>query len=146
MSTAFQLLIAGIDRTPPAATVDDAAEWDFTWEERIDGVGVATGTVQDRTTSGTVFAQERDEIEMLVSGDRVFHGEVTRGALDLPAGRPWPKWKITASDYNTIPDLRLVGVPDGEDFQTIDGGHTYHPIDPHAHCRATDRLTVQWLF
>lgn len=144
--TAFQMLINGIDRTPPGADVDDAAEWDVTWEERIDGVGTATGTIQDRNNNGAEFAKERDEIEMLVNGDRVFHGEITKSRLELPSGRPWRRWKFTASDYNTILDLRLVGTPDGSDFTSIDGGKTHTPIDPHAHCLATDRLTVQWLF
>ena len=146
MTTAFELKVNGIDKTPPSADEDSAAEWDVTWEERIDGVGTASGTIQDRNNDGPDFAKDRDEIEMLVSGDRVFHGEITRAKLLLPAGRPFRRWRFSATDYNTILDLRLVGTPDGSDFTSIDGGQTHSPIDPHAHCRATDRLTVAWLF
>jgi hypothetical protein len=145
MTTAFQLKVNGVDKTPPGADVDDAAEWDATWEERIDGVGQASVTIHDRTSTAD-YGHERDEIEMLVDSDRVFHGEITRSRMDLPPGRPWRKWKISASDFNTVPDLRLVGVPDGRHFVTIDDEETWEPIDLDAHCQATDKLTVQALF
>lgn len=145
MTTAFTLKINGIDKTPPGASVDDAAEWDATWEERIDGVGTASVTIQDRTNS-VDYGRERDEIEMLVGGNRVFHGEITRATIELPAGMPWARYKISASDFNTVPDLRLVGVPDGRHFVTIDDEETWEPIDLDAHSSATDRLTIQDLF
>jgi hypothetical protein len=145
MTTAFELKVNGVDKTPPGAGVDDAAEWDFTWEERVDGVGTASGTIQDRTNSAS-YGQERDEIEMLVGGDRVFHGEITGARVDLPPGRPWAKWKIRASDFNTVPDLRLVGVPDGRHFVTIDDEETWETIDLDAHSSETDKQTVQDLF
>lgn len=152
MTTAFQFNVNGIDVTPPGADVDDAAEWDVSWEERVDGVGTATATIQDRTGSKH-YGRARDEVEMLVNGTRVFHGEITRSTIELPPGRRFPRWKITMSDFNTVPDLRLVGVPDGRHFISGDGGTegppptgTWDPIDLDAHCEATDQATVQALF
>jgi hypothetical protein len=144
--TAFRLEIGDTVWTPPDASADAAVEWDFSWEERIDGVGTASFTLQDRENEGPEFGRVRDEIKAFIGDDRIFHGEITKARLELPVGHPFRRWKITASDYNTILDLRLVGTPDGSDFTSIDGGKTHTPLDPHAHCRATDRLTVEWLF
>jgi hypothetical protein len=136
----YQLLINGDDRTPDA-------EWDATWEERVDGVGMANVTIQDRTNDpAVIYGLKRDVIQMLVDGVTVFHGEITRSRVDLPPGRPWRRWKITASDFNSILDLRLVGAADGYSWGTIDGGQTYRAIDPEASGFHSDRSTFQHLF
>jgi hypothetical protein len=40
----------------------------------------------------------------------------------------------------------MVGVPDGGDWETIDGGKTHQPIDPDAHGLSRDGPTVAALF
>jgi hypothetical protein len=146
MTTAFQLFINGVEKTPPTADTDSAAEWDATWEERIDGVGSASVTVQDRLNSTTEYGRARDILEMRVNGQIVFQGEITRSQLDLPSGRPFRRWKITASDWNMVFDLRLVGTPDGSEWESIDGGATHTPIDANAHGESSDQQTVRNLF
>jgi TP901 family phage tail tape measure protein len=73
----------------------------------------------------------------------LYTGEITRSRLDLPPGRPWRRWKLSASDLNTVMDLRLVGAPDGYSWTTIDGGRTHTPYRPFAHAIHSDRTTVQ---
>jgi hypothetical protein len=151
--TLFQLLINGADATP-------ISQWDATWEERVDGVGSASVTIQDRdndpdleygrgydiTAGGNTSVGWRDLLTLKVNGTNVFHGEVTKATLDLPAGFPWRRWKLSASDYNSIMDMRLVGVPDGTDWETIDGGETYEAVDLDAKGLSRDGDTVQALF
>ena len=60
MSVPVKVLVNGFELTPPIATVDKAAEWNLTWEERIDGVGQAS--CQDAMTV------ERDYTRALASG------------------------------------------------------------------------------
>jgi hypothetical protein len=156
MSTDFHVYVNGDEVTPPAAPASNAAEWDATWEERIDGVGAASLTVQDRNNEpGLNYGRRRDIVRMTVGVDNVFFGEVTRSRIDLPPGRPFRKWKITCSDWNTLLDLRLVGVPDGNHFTTDDGGRTHYPVDIYpvadpydaeAHSWPTDKETIHRLF
>lgn len=142
--------------TPPTASASNAAEWDATWEERIDGVGAASVTIQDRANDPDKnYGRQRDIIRMAVDSDNVFWGEITRSRLDLPPGRSIRKWKLTCSDWNSLLDLRLVGVPNGSHWQTDDGGRTHYPIDLYpaadpqdaeAHSWDTDRETIERLF
>src|SRR4029077_18579587 len=88
----------------------------------------------------------RDLVQIQVGGLNLFHGEITRSRLDLPAGFPWRRWAISASDFNTIMDLRLVGAADGDTWETIDGGLSYAAIDPNAHALSHDAATVAALF
>jgi hypothetical protein len=140
----------------------DVMEWDATWEERLDGVGQASVTIQDRSagsstqygamtrvTDGTpvrITRGWRDVLKIWVGGTNLFWGEIGHSTLDLPAGFPWRRWHATASDFNTVFDLRMVGVPDGGDWETIDGGRTHQPIDPDAHGLSRDGPTVAALF
>jgi hypothetical protein len=130
MSTAH-FSVNGIEAT-------DVMEWDATWEERLDGVGQASVTIQDRSagsstqygamtrvTDGTpvrITRGWRDVLKIWVPGTNLFWGEIGHSTLDLPVGFPWRRWHATASDFNTVFDLRMVGVPDGGDWETIDGG------------------------
>jgi hypothetical protein len=140
----------------------DVMQWDATWEERLDGVGQASVTIQDRSvgsatqygamtrvTDGTpvrITRGWRDVLKIWVPGTNLFWGEIGHSTLDLPVGFPWRKWHATASDFNTVFDLRMVGVPDGGDWETIDGGRTHQPIDPNAHGLSRDGPTVAALF
>jgi hypothetical protein len=140
----------------------DVMEWDATWEERLDGVGQASVTIQDRSagsstqygamtrvTDGTpvrITRGWRDVLKIWVGGTNLFWGEIGHSTLDLPVGFPWRRWHATASDFNTVFDLRMVGVPDGGDWETIDGGKTHQPIDPDAHGLSRDGPTVAALF
>jgi hypothetical protein len=140
----------------------DVMEWDAQWEERLDGVGQASVTVQDRSAgSSTQYGDMakftdsvpvrttsgwRDILKVYTDEGNLFWGEVSHSVLKLPAGFPWRRWEMTASDFNTVFDLRLVGVPDGSDWETIDGGQTHQPIDEHAHGESRDGDTVAALF
>jgi hypothetical protein len=138
MTTGFQLLINGVDRTPDS-------EWDATWEQRLDGVGHASITIQDRIIAED-YGRVRDLLVMRANGVNVFSGEITDSRNELPPGRPWPRWKITASDWNTVFDLRLVGAPDGSTWGSIDGGQTHGAIDPAAHSAYHDGWSIDNLF
>lgn len=155
MSTDFHLYINDDELTPPAAPATNAAEWDATWEERIDGVGAASVTIQDRLNNSGHYGRRRDIIRMTVGLTNVFYGEVTRSHLDLPPGRPYRRWKLTCSDWNSLLDLRLVGIPNGNHWTTDDGGRTHYPIDIYptadpydaeSHSWPTDRETIHRLF
>lgn len=156
MSEDFHLYVDGDELTPPTATAANAAEWDATWEERIDGVGAASVTIQDRNMNPSLnYGRRRDIIRMTVGVDNVFWGEITRSRLDLPPGRQVRKWKLSCSDWNHLLDLRLVGVPNGSHWQTDDGGRTHYPIDLYpnadpldaeAHSWPTDQETIERLF
>src|ERR1051326_1177405 len=135
------------------------AEWDATWEERIDGVGQASATIQDRNMVGPEYGRSfsitsggnttigwRDLLRISADGINFFHGEVVTSTLSLPVAFPWRRWRISASDFNSLLDLRLVGAPDGFTWETIDGGVTHQAVDPDAHGLATDGATVQALF
>jgi len=139
--------------------VTGISEWDATWEERIDGVGSASVTVQDRnmvgpeygrghdiTGGGSTTVGWRDLLRISADGINFFHGEIVHSNLDLKVAFPWRRWHITASDFNTLMDLRLVGAPDGYTWETIDGGVTHQVVDPNARGLSTDALTVQALF
>lgn len=157
MADPATLTINGTDVTGPS-------EWEATWEERIDGVGQANLTVQDRDPSsaieygrGTNFSFTefgvtvpsqgwRDIVKISIPGLTLYQGEIVDAELDLPVGHPWRRWALSASDFNTIMDLRLVGVPDGLTWETIDGGQTHTAIDPNAVGLATDGATMQALF
>jgi hypothetical protein len=76
----------------------------------------------------------------------LYDGEIVNSKLDLPVGMPWGRWNLGGSDWNTIPDLRLVGVPNGSTWQSIDGGLTFQNVDPAAQAGATDAATVVNLF
>lgn len=134
----FQLFINDIDRTP-------VAQWEATWEERINGVGTATVTVQDRTSSGPTYGNVRDTLLIKVAGVNVFSGEITRSRVELPPGFPWRRWKISATDVNSVLDLRYIGVPDGYSWHTVDGTH-HEAYDPYAVGLSSDRVTVQSIF
>jgi hypothetical protein len=135
---AFQLLINGVDRTPDS-------QWDATWEQKLDGVGMANITIQDRSNS-TEYGKVRDLIVMRAGSTNVFSGEITRARVELPVGFPWRRWKITASDWNTVMDLRLVGAPDGTYWGSIDGGQTHEAIDRAAHSAYHDGWSIDNLF
>jgi hypothetical protein len=155
MTTTAHFSVNGIEAT-------DVMEWDATWEERLDGVGQASVTIQDRSagsstqygamtrvTDGTpvrITRGWRDVLKIWVGGTNLFWGEIGHSTLDLPVGFPWRRWHATASDFNTVFDLRMVGVPDGGDWETIDGGKTHQPIDPDAHGLSRDGPTVAALF
>src|ERR1051325_4789619 len=169
MSVPVKVLINGEELTPPVATVDKAAQWDLSWEERIDGVGQASVTIQDRNndpirefgasntlpgtdpptpTGGSVTVGWRDILKLQTTdfGINLFHGEVLQSNLDLKVAFPWRRWKLTAADFNSLLDQRLVGAADGFTWETIDGGVTYQPIDPDAEGLSTDAATLQHLF
>jgi hypothetical protein len=151
--TAAVLEVNGTDRTP-------VSQWDATWEERVDGVGQASVTIQDRDPSSTLEYGRgnyivtpghstlgwRDILKMSVGATNLFWGEIDHATLNLPVGFPWRRWKIGASDFNTVMDLRYVGMPDGFSWQTIDGGRTHEAYDPNAHGQSRDGATVQALF
>ena len=141
MTTTAALLINGTD-------VTGSTEWDCTWEERADGSpGTLTATIQDRTNTALYGVTKRDHCRLQLStGFVLWDGEITGATLDLPVGMPWGRWKITASDWNTIPDLRLVGVPNGGTWLSIDGGVTFQVVDPSASNGSTDATTVAQLF
>jgi hypothetical protein len=156
--TAASLLVNGVD---VGILGTGAAQWDATWEERVDGVGNASVTIQDRDNlpnleygrgfevtelDGSVTIGWRDLIQIKVGSLNLFHGEITKSNLDLPAGFPFRRWKVTANDFNSVMDMRLVGAPDGYTWETIDGGETYTPIDPDAHGLSSDADTVAALF
>ncbi len=144
--------------------VTSSAEWDGTWEERIDGVGAASVTIQDRDPAspteygrGTNFTISegghtvasngwRDIIKIAVPGLNLYWGEVVNSELDLPVGFPWRLWHLNATDFNSVLDLRNVGVPDGNTWESIDGGLTHTAIDPFAVGLSSDAATIQQLF
>jgi hypothetical protein len=169
MSVPVKVLINGFELTPPVATSDKAAQWDLDFEERIDGVGQAHVTIQDRLNdplrefgaSNTVPGSEppqhtgglwtvgwRDILQLkTTAGDiNLFAGEILQSNLSLPAGFPWRRWKLTATDWNSLLDQRLVGAPQGSTWETIDGGVTYQVVDPNAKGLSTDVDTLQNLF
>ena len=135
VATDAQLTINYIDVTP-------VAEWDATWEERADGSpGQMTVTLQDRGNINTYGARERITLKIL--GAIAFDGEIVSAQLDLPPGVPWRRWKITATDWNTVLDLRLVNVPAGYMWTSVDGGKTFLNVDPNAQVAGNDKLTVR---
>lgn len=136
-ATDAQLLVNNVDVTP-------VAEWDATWEERADGTpGQMTVTIQDRANTAT-YGLGRDRITLKIAGTVAFDGEIVGASVDLAAGRrPWPRWVISATDWNTVLDLRLVNVPNGSNWVTNDGGITFVNVDPNAVVSSTDKLTVR---
>jgi hypothetical protein len=147
-----------------ALDITAASQWGGTWEERIDGVGMASFTVQDRDPASTIVfglgkdlettdfgkpflsVGRRDILRMTIPGLNLFWGEVTQSVLALPVGFPWRRWALSATDFNADLDLRLVGVPDGLTWETIDGGQTHTAIDPNAVGLASDGATITALF
>jgi hypothetical protein len=142
-------------------------EWGATWEQRIDGVGQASVVVQDRDTSSSVeYAKGikstlddvgtsgfrgvtdgwRDVLKLTDgAGANLFWGEVTNADLLLPTGHPYRRWNLSASDFNTLFDQRLVGVPDGYTWISIDGGQTHIAVDPNAKGLSRDGDTLKAL-
>ena len=142
MSDTSVLTINGVDLTPDT-------EWAMTWEERTDGSpGQFSATIQDRANSLQLGVAQRDHVRLTLqpSGFILYDGEIVNSTLDLPVGMPWGRWKISGSDWNTIPDLRLVGTPAGWLWFSYDGGLTFQTIDPHAQCGTSDASTVASLF
>jgi hypothetical protein len=138
-ATDAQLLINNRDVTP-------VAEWDASWEERADGTpGQMTVTIQDRGNAN-VYGNSRDRITLKIAGVNAFDGEIVTSQIDLPPGVPWRRWKISATDWNTVPDLRLVNVPSGESWLSTDGGATFQNVDPNAQGGGDDAHTVADLF
>lgn len=142
-------------------------EWGANWEERIDGAGQAQITIQDRPPifndkeygrgnsvqvtnplpgdSGRSVGW-RDVVRIKLGSQNLYWGEVVNSKLGLPTGHPYRRWAVSCTDWNTILDLRYVGLPDGLDWQSIDGGATHEAIDPNAKGLARDGATVQALF
>ena len=135
------LLINGVD-------VTGDSEWSMTWEERADGSpGQFSAVVQDRANSMLFGVTQRDHVNLaLTSGFQLFDGEIVNSKLDLPVGMPWGRWNLQGTDWNTVPDLRLVGVPSGGIWQSIDGGLTFQNVDPSAYCAPSDSATIAALF
>ncbi len=134
--TVGTLYINGMDRTP-------VSEWDAKWAIRTDGVGQLTVTIQDRTNDPTLeYGRERELISYEVGGVQQFDGEIVQSRLDLPVGMPWRRWTITATDWNTIFDLRLVGCPTGYTWVTNDGGKSYIAVDINAPNAGDDTATI----
>lgn len=141
-------------------------QWGGTWEERIDGVGVASLVIQDRPPFsdvvyglGTDFSYVENGVPVISNGWRdiikitlpgsslnLYWGEITNSVLDLPVGAQIRRWNVTGSDFNTVMDLRLVGFPDGNTWTSVDGGLTHTAIDPFAVGLSTDGATVTQLF
>lgn len=155
------ITINGAAVTPPSSSPDNALEWNCTWEERVDGVGQFSGVIQDRLLGSTEYGRGtiindpgagpagantswgwRDLVNVTIGGNNAFYGEIVHSTLRLPVGHPYRRWSLQASDFNTILDTRLVGYPDGSDWETVDGGATHSPIDPFAKCSTTDAATV----
>jgi hypothetical protein len=141
MTDTAVLTINGVDVTGPS-------EWSMTWEERTDGSpGQFSAVVQDRTNSALYGVVQRDHVNLaLGSGFQLYDGEIVNSKLDLPVGMPWGRWNLGGSDWNTIPDLRLVGVPSGGMWVTLDGGLTFQNVDPLAQCGTSDSATVVAIF
>jgi len=136
-ATDAQLIISGRDVTP-------VAEWDATWEERADGTpGQMTVTIQDRTNANT-YGNARDRITLKISGVNAFDGEIVTSQLDLPPGVPWRRWKVSATDWNTVPDLRLVNTP--YTAGSYDNYKTILLVDPRATPGTSDAATVAAFF
>jgi hypothetical protein len=138
----FQMLVNGVDVTPQA-------EWAVTWEERTDGVGQFTATIQDRTNDPNVeYGRKRDLLTAFWNGLQVFDGSITSSKLLLPPGRPWRRWQITGSDWNGIPNEHHLGVPVGSSWESDDGGQSFFTVDA-ADAAAlnveTDAAIVSWL-
>jgi hypothetical protein len=141
MSDTAILTINGTD-------VTGDSEWSMSWEERTDGSpGQFSAVIQDRSNSMLFGVVQRDHVKLaLGSGFVLYDGEIVNSKLDLPVGMPWGRWNLSGSDWNTIPDLRLVGVPNGETWVTYDGGLTVQNVDPNAQSGGTDAGTVAYLF
>ena len=135
------LLIDGVDVTGPS-------EWSMTWEERADGSpGQFSAVIQDRLNTMLFGVTARNHVQLaLTSGFVLYDGEVVNSTLALPVGAPWGRWNLQGTDWNTIPDLRLIGAPSGALWFSYDGGLTFQPIDPLAHCGTSDSATVKSLF
>lgn len=131
------------------ADVTGATEWSMTWEERADGSpGTFSAVVQNRSPSDYLIGvNQRDHVSLALSpsGFPLYDGEVTTSLLDLPVGQIG-RWKLQGTDWNTIPDLRLVGVPNGTMWLSTDGGATFQAVDPLAQNSADDASTVARLF
>ena len=142
MTDAAVLTVNGADVTGPT-------EWSMTWEERTDGSpGQFSAVVQNRSPSDYTFGlARRDHVNLALggSGFQLYDGEIVNSKLDLPVGHIG-RWNLGGSDWNTIPDLRLVGVPTGETWVTYDGGLTVQNVDPFAQSGGTDAGTVAYLF
>ena len=141
MTDTAALTINGVD-------VTGDSEWSMTWEERTDGSpGQFSAVVQDRTNTALYGVVQRDHVNLaLGSGFQLYDGEIVNSKLDLPVGMPWGRWNLGGSDWNTIPDLRLVGVPSGLTWASYDGGLTFQNVDAFAKCGTTDAATVAALF
>ena len=135
------LLVNGVDVTGPT-------EWSMTWEERADGSpGTFSAVIQNRHADDFVFGvTQRERVNLtLSSGFILYDGEVVNSTLDLPVGQIG-RWNLKGTDWNTVPDLRLVGVPSGGTWLSTDGGLTFLNVDPNAQNGPTDAVTIAELF
>ena len=125
------------------------SEWSMNWEERTDGSpGQFSAVIQDRTNTALYGVTQRDHVNLALSpsGFVLYDGEIVNSKLDLPVGMPWGRWNLSGSDWNTIPDLRLVGTPSGTNWVSIDGGLTFQAVDGSAHNASDDAVTIANLF
>jgi len=132
--------------------VTGVSEWSATWSEVVGGVGQATVTVQNRASDPSLDFNDRDILRMTMGTWVLFEGEVVRASIDLPAGYPFRRWVLSCSDWNTIPDTRMVNVPDGQNWAAPAGGDGDlsssdtggpQPVDPESQVAGTDRATIQ---
>ena len=152
--SAYHLFRNGVEITPKS-------EWTATWSEIVGGVGEASVVVQNRDGVPDLDFHvpgfgTRDIMKMTFGpGDAsdwvLFEGELITPDLDLPVGFPWRRWKLALTDWNTVPDLRLINVPDGQNWLVAAGGDADlsssdpngpHPIDPDAIPGSTDKVTI----
>lgn len=151
----FRVYRNGVDVTPQT-------EWAATWSE-VMGVGEASIPVQNRAGVDELDwhnpsgATTRDIIKMTYGpGDEtdwvLFEGEAVSADLDLSVGFPWRRWIVKCTDWNTVPDLRLMNVPDGQNWLVAAGGDADlsssdpngpRVIDPDAIPGSTDKATIQ---
>lgn len=151
-------ILVGDPGTVPSTDITGDDEWSVKWGERVDGVSQSTATIQDRTNDPTLeYGRVRQTYGVKVGSDFVFRGEIVGSGLELPAGFPWRRWGISATDWNTILDLRLIGVPTGSSWHIPPGYAPPAPgdiptapqpvtFDVDAYTSSTDVATLQhWL-
>jgi hypothetical protein len=126
MTDTFHLWRNGTEITPET-------EWDARWTESVTGVGEWSATVQNRDgVPGLDFhnvegALTRDIMKMTYGpGDEtdwvLCEGELITAELQLPVGFRWRRWRLAGSDWNTVPDLRLINVGNDQGYWVPPGG------------------------
>ena len=132
--------------------VTGVSEWSATWSEVVGGVGTAAVTVQNRAADPALDFAARDILRMTMGTWVLWEGEIVRASIELPAGYPFRRWVLSCSDWNTVPDLRLLNVPQGDNWAVNPGGDANlastepngpYPVDPESEMGATDRVTIQ---